>query len=281
MRHLTGMRDIADQFDGFIVDLWGVVHDGVHALPGAPDCLARLHRAGKRIVLLSNAPRRAGLVVEQLRGLGVADELYDRVVTSGEVTRALLRARNDPFFQGLGHRLYLLGPARDSNILEDIDEERAADLEHADYLLNTGPDDDRPGSGELYRPLLEQAYRLSLPMLCANPDLEIVRGGQRIICAGLLAREFAAMGGKVKLVGKPDPAVYRPIMKFLDLPKSRVCAIGDALATDIAGAAGAGLDSIWVLGGIHHELLRNPAGAKQAASAAGLTPIAWLPSFVW
>ena len=118
-------------------------------------------------------------------------------------------------------------------------------------------------------------------MVCANPDLEIVRGGQRIICAGLLARIYAGLGGAVRLVGKPDPAIYAPVIARLATTPSRTCAIGDALATDIAGATAAGLSSIWVLGGIHHHLVGDPKASEAEAETAGLAPIATLPSFTW
>ena len=282
MRHLDGMRALADDFDGFIVDLWGVIHDGVHALPGAIDCLGQLRAAGKRIVLLSNAPRRANRVVAQLRALGITDAAYDHVVTSGEVTRALLMNRDDPFLAPLGRKIFHLGPTRDEDILEEVPHIRVEDLTDADLLLNTGPDDDRPIALEHYTPLLEQARALDLPMLCANPDLEIVRGGERIICAGLLAREFAAMGGRVKLVGKPDRAIYAPILGLLHAPAPRLCAVGAARATDIAGAAAAGLASVWVLQGIHHHLLDQDAVERErVAAAVGLHPLGSLNTFIW
>ena len=281
MKHLHRLRDAAGDFDGFIVDLWGVVHDGVHALPGAIDCLAALRQAGKRIVLLSNAPRRAHLVEAQLAALGVTPALYDHVVTSGEITREMLISRTDPFFAALGPRLYHLGPERDANVLEGVRDQPVASLRDADYVLNTGPDDERPAAIEHYQPILEQAAALRLPMVCANPDLEIVRGGQRIICAGLLARIYAGLGGAVRLVGKPDPAIYAPVIARLATTPSRTCAIGDALATDIAGATAAGLSSIWVLGGIHHHLVGDPKASEAEAETAGLAPIATLPSFTW
>jgi HAD superfamily hydrolase (TIGR01459 family) len=281
MKHLQRLRDIADPFDGFIVDLWGVIHDGVHALPGAIDCLAAMRHAGKRIVLLSNAPRRSRLVEAQLEGLGVTRDLYDHVVTSGEITREMLIARTDPFFAALGSRLYHLGPQRDANVLENVEGQPVARLDGADWLLNTGPDDEHPAAIEHYQPLLEEAAGLRLPMVCANPDLEIVRGGERIICAGLLARIYAGLGGAVRLVGKPDPAIYGPVISRLDVPPERICAIGDALATDIAGATSAGLASIWILGGIHHHLVGDPYASEAEAETAGLAPIATLPSFTW
>ena len=279
MKMLSGMREVEAEFDGFIVDLWGVIHDGVHALPGASQCLARLREAGKRIVLLSNAPRRSRLVVEQLRGLGVEDILYDKVITSGEITRELLLARTDPFFEGLGPKLFHLGPPRDANVLEGVGAELAGSLAEADFILNTGPDDDRSAVEAHYEPFLEEAIARDLPMLCANPDLVIVRGGERIICAGLLAQMYAALGGRVKLVGKPDPMVYVPVVEALGV--ERICAVGDALATDIAGATAAGLPSVWVLGGIHQALLADPPSIEAASVAAGLTPIAALKSFIW
>ena len=279
MRFISGMREVADAFDGFVVDLWGVIHDGVHALPGAPACLAELRRRGKRIVLLSNAPRRSRLVVTQLQGLGVDETLYDQVVTSGEITRALLVAWTDPFLAGVGRRLFHLGPPRDANVLEGVEASVVPTLAEADLLLNTGPDDERPAAEAHYRPLLEEARALDLPMLCANPDLVIVRGGEHIICAGLLARTYASLGGRVKLIGKPDPVVYGPVVEALG--GGRVCAVGDALATDIAGAKAAGLPSVWVLGGIHQHLVSDREAAENEAKAAGLSPDAALPHFHW
>ena len=283
MRHLAGFAPLSQSHDGFIVDLWGVIHDGIAPYPGAVDCLRRLRAAGKRVVLLSNAPRRARLVQEGLRGMGVPDDGYDGILTSGEATRSALLARSDPWFAGLGRRVLHLGPRKDRTIFEGLDLDLVQDPADADFLLNTGPDDESgENAPEPYLPLLQRCAALHIPMLCANPDLEIVRGGERIICAGLLSRWYEQYGGTVRSIGKPYAEVYEVVLPMLGVPKSRILAVGDALATDIAGAKAAGISSCWVLGGIHAEMIGEDAALAEAeAAGAGLAPIATVPSFIW
>jgi len=283
MRHLTGFAPLALSHDGFIVDLWGVVHDGISPYDGAVECLLRLRDAGKRVVLLSNAPRRARLAQEGLRGMGLPDDSYDAILTSGEATRTALLERTDPFIAALGRRVLHLGPQKDRNVFEGLDLDIVGDPAEADFVLNTGPTDDSGESvPDAYLPLLRQCAGRGLPMLCANPDMEIVRGGKRIICAGLLARFYEQYGGTVRSLGKPHPEVYEAVLPMLGVERSRVLAVGDALATDIAGAKAAGIDSCWVLGGIHAEMIGdNAALAETEAAAAGLAPIATVPSLRW
>ena len=281
MEHLGGMRHLAADYDGFVVDLWGVVHNGVALLAGVDDCLARLRAAGKRVVFLSNAPRRAGIVGEALRRMGVADEWHRGVVTSGEVTRTLLMERTDPFVRTLGHRVFHLGPGKDAGLLADTVFETAP-LDRADFILNTGPDDDGTEAEATWRPLLAEAAARRLPMVCANPDIDVVRGTERVLCAGHVAHVYEAEhGGKVRRIGKPDPVVYLPTFALLDVAPTRTLAVGDALATDMRGAASVGIDGAWVLGGIHAELAGRPDAAAAEAERAGLAPRATLPGFVW
>ena len=283
MRHLDGFAPLSLRHDGFIVDLWGVVHDGITPYPGAMECLLRLRAAAKRVVLLSNAPRRAAPVQEGLRAMGLADDCYTAVLTSGEATRSALLARSDPWFAGLGRRVLHLGPLKDRSIFEGLDLTIVDDASDADFLLNTGPDDDAGQAGvEPYLPLLHRCIARELPMLCANPDLAIVRGGERIVCAGMLARIYEQLGGETRSIGKPYPGVYETVCGLLELPKARILAVGDALATDIAGAQAAGIDSVWVLGGIHAEFIGGDhALAEAEAAGAGLSPIATVPTFRW
>jgi HAD superfamily hydrolase (TIGR01459 family) len=282
MQHLSGFAPLAERYDGFILDLWGVVHDGVTPYPGAVDCLRRLRAAGKPAVLLSNAPRRAHVAAEAMRGMGIASDLYTGIVTSGEVTHLLLRDRFLPEFAALGRRLYHLGPERDRNVFVDLDYATVARPDFADFILNTGPDDARsPTSVAPYEAELQAGIAAGLPMVCANPDLEVIRGGARLICAGMLALRYEELGGTVLWVGKPDPAVYGPVLALLGVPRERVLAVGDALRTDIAGARAAGVASCWVLGGIHAEEFLSPEAAEAAASAAGLAPVGVLPAFRW
>jgi len=286
---LEGIAPLAERFDGFILDLWGVVHDGVKPYPGAVDCLARLKALGKRSVLLSNAPRRAWAAQAAMRAMGIADDLYDGILTSGEAVHIALRDRTDPWFAALGPRVLHLGPERDRNVIEGLRLERVATPSEADFVLNTGPDDHQAGQTvEDFLPLLEACLEASLPMICANPDLEVIRGGVRVICAGALAERYAAMGGEVRSLGKPDPAIYSAVFAMLGLAPSRVLAVGDSLRTDIAGAAAVGIASAWVLGGIHAEelglaegALPPPGLAEARAAEHGLTPDAILPAFRW
>ncbi len=283
MQMLTGFAPLAARYDGFILDLWGVIHDGVSPYPGAVDVLKRLLAAGKPSVLLSNAPRRAHVAQLGMRAMGITDGLYTGIVTSGEVAHRMLRDRTDPFFAALGSRVYHLGPERDRNVIEGLELELVPRPGQAGFVLNTGPDDERsPTDLADYEDELHQCLAAGLPMLCANPDLEVIRGGLRMICAGLLTQRYEALGGTARWVGKPDPAVYGPVLEMLGLARSRVLAVGDSLRTDIAGAAGVGIDSCWVLGGIHAaELDGDPAAAEQAARQAGVAPVAGLPAFVW
>jgi HAD superfamily hydrolase (TIGR01459 family) len=279
----SGMAALASQYDGFILDLWGVIHDGVQPYPGAADCLGRLRDAGKRCVLLSNAPRRSFAAEAMLRDMGLGPELYAGLLTSGEAVHLALHERTDPWFAALGRRVWHLGPARDRNVMDGLDLQQVKTPAEASFVLNTGPDDHRgPTDVAAFEDVLQECARHGLPMICANPDLEVIRGGVRVICAGALAARYEQMGGEVRSLGKPDPAIYRPVLDMLGTSQRRTLAVGDSLRTDIAGAAAAGIDSCWVLGGIHGEALGEDHGAAVAeAEQAGLHPAAIIRRFVW
>jgi HAD superfamily hydrolase (TIGR01459 family) len=281
MTVLPGFAPLADRYDGFILDLWGVVHNGIAPYPTALECLRRL--LGRPVLLLSNAPRRAESVRRTLRRLGIEDALYTHILTSGEATWQALKDRTDPWFASLGPRVYHLGPARDRGVMDGLNLEIVIEPTEADFVLNTGPDDERE-AGDLASFIneLTACLRVDLKMICANPDLEIVRGDQRILCAGTLAAWYAAQGGDVRWIGKPDPAIYQWALSMLKLPAANVLAVGDSLRTDIAGAAAAGLDSAWVLSGIHAAELGADLGhAEKAAAAAGYLPTAIMRSLNW
>jgi HAD superfamily hydrolase (TIGR01459 family) len=193
-------------------------------------------------------------VIQRLAEIGFPREVYDDVMTSGEETWRHLVRRDDPFYAALGERCYMIGPPRDLGMLTDVRAERVFDLEAADFILNTGAD--YGDTVEKFEPLLQRARTRGLPMICANPDLEVMMRGRREICAGALAHRYEAIGGAVRYHGKPYRSVYESCFEILGDPaRARVCAIGDSLRTDIAGAAGAGIDSILVIGGIHAEAL--------------------------
>jgi HAD superfamily hydrolase (TIGR01459 family) len=283
LRHLTGLAPLAEQYDGFIIDLWGVIHDGVTALPGAVECLARLHATGKPTVMLSNAPRRSTALRAGMRQMGIPDGLYGEIMSSGEAVHLGLRDRPDSWWSGLGRRVFHLGPERDRNIMEGLDLVVENTPEAADFVLNTGPDDHRnPTDIAEFEPVLRDCLRAGLKMICANPDLEVIRGGVRVLCAGALAQLYASWGGEIRSLGKPDPAIYAPVMALLSIPAARVLAIGDSLRTDIAGAQAAGIASCWVLGGLHgSELGDQRETSDETARNAGLSPTSSIPRFVW
>lgn len=284
---ITGLAQIADRADAFILDLWGVIHDGVEAYAGAADTLRALRAAGKTTLMLSNAPRRADALVEQLGRLGVARDLYDHVLSSGEAVHLELAARTDPVFAALGRTLYHLGPERDENVFAGLDY-TAVDLDHADFVLNTGPWDFDDSVGD-YDALLARALDRNLPMVCANPDLTVMRQGKPIICAGALAARYQDRGGRVTMRGKPDAAIYAQALALLGVPAARVMAVGDALHTDIRGAHAGGLaGAVLVTQGVHAgELGIRPGEVPEAAALDRLVarfgdqPVAAIRSFLW
>ncbi|QHC35703.1 TIGR01459 family HAD-type hydrolase [Komagataeibacter xylinus] len=291
MKWHDGLSGLSHDYDGYILDLWGVVHNGVAPYPGVLECLQRLREAGKRVVLLSNAPRRTATVEPGLRRMGVSADLYDGIMTSGECTHRMLAARTDPWFAGLGRRMVHLGPDKDVDVYAGLDLDVTGDPAQADFVLNTGPDAEL-GEEEIspYLPMLEQCAAHNLPMICANPDQQVIRGSLRLICAGAMASWYENRNRPVRWIGKPYPEVYGLALSLLDVPRERVLALGDALATDMRGAATAGIDGCWVLGGIHQEMLggswehgRNPDYdlAVAEATAAGLAPVACVPSLRW
>src|ERR1700691_2897001 len=135
LRIIAGLGELAGDYDGFILDLWGVLHDGSHPFPGTVDALTRLKAAGKRTVILSNAPRRAEMVAQRVAEIGIPRNLYDAIHSSGEEAWRHLSRRDDPFFQSLGKRCYFLGPRRDDPLMAGLDLERVYDLARAEFLL--------------------------------------------------------------------------------------------------------------------------------------------------
>ncbi len=285
---LGGLAAIADAYDGFILDAWGVLHDGAQPYPGVLDALAHLKQRGKRIVVLSNAPRRAALVAGRMAELGIPRTLYDDVHSSGEEAWQNLKSRTDPFYASLGRRCFHLGPERDDNLLLGVDLTQVAALAEAEFVLNTGPWG-WESSVAGFEDLLREACARDLPMICANADLVVIHEGRRMICAGALALRYEELGGRVRWHGKPSPSVYRTCFDYLAIAdRRRILAVGDSLRTDIAGANAAGIDSLLVTGGIHAEEFADtatraldPARMAAAIAASGHTPTAAIPSLVW
>ena len=285
----AGMGVLADRYDGFILDLWGVLHDGAAAYPGAVETLARLHGQGKATLLLSNSPRRAADLVTMMGEMGFSRDSYGGIISSGEAVHGALARRDDPWFAALGRRCLHLGPSRDLPIFDGLDLQRVTQLADADFILNSGPGDWHETLDD-YRPLLTAAAARGLPMICANPDLVVVHKGHSMICAGALARHYQALGGEVRYRGKPDPAIYDLCLQAMGLSdRRRVLAVGDGLETDVAGADGAGIDSLLCTGGVHAAELGIAWGERPSedhlralfAAHGGRHPTAVIPAFVW
>lgn len=266
-RIVDGVAELADAYDGFIIDLWGVIHDGAQLYPGAKSVLWALKAAGKATIFLSNAPRRATALVSLLTDLGVERELYSHVMSSGEAVHLEMRCRRDPWFARLGRRCLHLGAAADSGLFDGLDLDLAARVEEADFIMNTGlagPDD----SLAHHIPMMEAAAARGLAMVCANPDLVVIHQGHPRVCAGALALHYKALGGDVAYRGKPDPAIYDVCLQRLGIrDRKRVLAIGDGFPTDVAGAHAAGIDCLLIGRGIHAVELGAEGGVRPSAEA--------------
>ncbi|MAL78668.1 MAG: TIGR01459 family HAD-type hydrolase [Sneathiella sp.] len=280
---IPGLQAVASDYDAFILDLWGVVHNGKQPYPGALDCMARLREGGRQIILVSNAPRTNNFVISFLEGLGVARDRYDHILTSGDLTRQALETRDHPFLKDRGKAFYQIGASRDKGLEDGLEYARVFDVPAADFLICTGLTNDETETPEDYRNLLSKALSHDLPMLCANPDLTVMRGDASIYCAGAIAALYAEMGGRVVLFGKPYPEVYRQAMARLAISDpARILAVGDSMRTDIKGAASAGIDSILVSGGIHADEWGLQGGALPSAAqvASVVGEYAFSPRYV-
>ncbi len=272
---IAGMREIADRYDGYVVDLWGVMHDGVQAFPHAVDCLRRLRQRGARIAVLSNAPRRSASAAQRSASIGVTQDLYDAMITSGEDCWQALAA-NPP-----GRRALFFRAGWDNNYLEGLDIEPVDDPDAADFVLVLGVEHDVPELSS-FEARLRAAQARDLVMLCANPDLVVMHGGRLLLCAGSVAQRYEELGGRVAYHGKPHQAVYKRAFDALGVEKSRILAIGDSLRTDVAGARAASIDCAFVADGIHREELVGPLGGdlEPAHVAARLSTNDLAPNWV-
>ena len=284
---VPGLAALAADYDGYILDVWGVMHQGGPAYPEAVACVRRLREAGKRVVFLSNAPRLAHQVETVLNGKGVDAPLYDAVVASGDATRQALADHSHPAADGLGTRYHLLGPPWSDDVIDGLGYAPVGDIAEAEFLLGIGLDEGC-NTVEAHEPVLQAAAARDLPMICVNPDLVVIRLGVQEPCAGALAARYEELGGRVHYFGKPYPEVYDLALAALGLPPTRVLAVGDGLATDIAGAAAAGLDSLLITGGLLADALDLAPGEtpsaralEEACRAAGVRPSKALSTFVW
>jgi HAD superfamily hydrolase (TIGR01459 family) len=272
---LEGIAPLAPLYDGFVLDLWGVLHDGQLPMPGAREALALLRAAGKRVVILSNAPRRAASVAERIAEIGIEPALYDALLSSGEATWQWLKVGGPG-----GRQFFPIMATRDGGMLEGLSIRAAAGIEDADFILNTGVEGAKDRV-EDFEPVLQAGAKRGLLMVCANPDLMVIQAGRPEICAGAIALRYEELGGRVRYFGKPHRAIYQACFDRLAIDdRARILAVGDSLLTDIAGANAVGIASLLVLEGIHQEELKG-GDLETIVRRAGVRPSAAVPRFRW
>ena len=266
LRFVEGLRDLVGGVEVVLSDIWGVVHNGLVAFPEACEALHTFRKQGGTVILITNAPRPADSVQRQLRKLGVADDTYDAIVSSGDLTRQFVA--DHP-----GRKMYWIGPERDSSLHRGLDMVLAP-LEQTDYIVCTGLFDDETESAEDYRKMMLQARDRNLTLICANPDIVVERGDRLIYCAGAIAELYRELGGEVIFYGKPHRPIYERAMELAaerhhhPIELNRVLAIGDSVRTDLAGAHSFGIDCLFVTRGIHAEEFEgvdqlDPASVKE------------------
>ena len=235
-----GLSSIADNYQLFYIDLWGVIHNGVKLHDEAINVLKQISKKNKDYVLLTNAPRPKSSVKVFLEKLGMEKEISDHVFTSGEAALNYLKKN---FFD---KNFFHIGPPRDFDLFKDFKKNKLINIEKSDYLLCTGLFDDHDKDLIFYKNLLEK--HLKKKMICTNPDLIVDRGTTREFCAGSVAMVFEKMGGEVVYFGKPYPEVYNQSINNKD---KKILCIGDNLNTDIKGANLLNYDSLIISNGIH------------------------------
>src|SRR5712671_3838680 len=254
LRFVERLRDLIGSVDVVLSDIWGVVHNGLEAFPEACEALHTFRQQGGTVILITNAPRPADSVQRQLRKLHVADEIYDAIVSSGDLTRHFVADHLD-------QKVYGLGPV-------------LAPLDQADYIVCTGLFDDETESAEDYRGMMLLARERNLRMICANPDIVVERGDRLVYCAGAIAELYRELGGDAIFYGKPHRPIYERARQLATERRGhavelrKVLAIGDSVRTDLAGAHGFGIDCLFVTRGIHAEEFAgidqlDPASVKE------------------
>ena len=275
---IATLGDITSQFDVILSDVWGVLHNGVTCFPAAGAALAEARKSGKTVVLITNSPRRSADVIIQMRALNVADETYDRIVTSGDVTRKLIAEGPK--------KVFLLGPERDMNLLDDLGV-TVTSAEEAESIVCTGFFDDEKEVPEDYTDMLKAWVARDLPFICANPDLIVERGHKMIPCAGAVAAYYEQLGGKSRIAGKPHHPIYEAAIAEAQavrrpVDRSKILAIGDGMPTDVRGALSQELDLLYISGGIHAAEYTVGGQTDEAILKAWLagenaTPKFWMP----
>lgn len=279
----TGLSALAANYDAAFCDIWGVVHNGIEPHTGAVTALRRFRDLGKHVILITNASRPSGPISEMLISMGIDEDIYDRIVSSGDVTRELVR-------RYAGKIVHHVGPRFDHPIFDGLGIAMGPPSEAAAVVV-TGPDDPAE-TPEDYEERVTEWLEDGLPLLCANPDLTVEVGDTIEYCAGAIAKLYADRGGRVEMAGKPHPPIYESGFQKLEklagrkIERERILAIGDAVRTDALGAARCGLDFLFITGSLHAEELNAHDGADEAHVIETVAPsrarlVGYMPRLVW
>jgi HAD superfamily hydrolase (TIGR01459 family) len=281
---MTSLSALAANYDAILSDVWGVLHNGIAAHRTACEALVNYRRGGGSVVLITNAPRPSPPIVGLLDGLGVPRGAYDEIVSSGDMTRVMLEEYR-------GRRVHYVGPPDENDSLFDGLDLTIGPADTADVIVVTDldTDDDTP---DMYNDRMSGWLRRNLPLIAANPDRVVEHGDHLIYCGGALADLYEARGGRILMAGKPYRPIYTEALRLAEaaagrpLDKSRVLAIGDSVRTDAIGAAGFGVDFLFITGSIHAEELdafgkADPAAIVDLIEPSGATLAGYMPRLAW
>lgn len=256
MKYISGVKEICANYDYFIFDVWGVIHDGLEAYPDVKETIEFLRNQNKKICFLSNAPRRASKVADVLAGYGIDKNMYDFILTSGEAAFLDFKENQENNFSKYQKNYLYIGPQKDIDLLDGLNYNMVDNAKDADFAIVTGFEGEE-STVEEKMPQALDALENNLELICVNPDLLVVRkNGSKMICAGALAKKYQELGGKVSFYGKPYGKIYEIVCKiFNQTDTSKMLAIGDGLETDIKGSNNFNIDNILLTGGILSNVL--------------------------
>jgi HAD superfamily hydrolase (TIGR01459 family) len=282
-----GLSAIANRYDTFLIDQWGVLHDGNKPYAGAVDCLRHLTAAGKKVIIISNSGKRSAENEKRLKSIGFPADSYSHLVTSGEIAWQMLATHRGPFRNLASKRCLILSSDNPAEFAQGLPIRVAETVEEADFILLAGIDDRI--SQQDYDHIIATGVRRRIPLICANPDLTRITADGLKPGAGAMASNYQLNGGNVSYIGKPYPEIYVHCLMLAESgPGSRVLAIGDSLHHDVAGGIAAGIDTLLILGGVHTE--HFPENAELATLKDAMIRITgddstipnWvIPSFKW
>ena len=267
---VDGVASLVARFDVFLIDQYGVLHDGVGPYPGVIDALALLQRAGKQVVLITNSGKRAKYNSDRLARLGIPRAMYSALVTSGEIAWHLLKTRTDSWFASLGSRCLLIADDPDPSLLDGLDLVLVTTVRGADFILIAGRP--VPMTDTEWRAVEQEGIERNLPLICSNPDMRSIVGGTYWTAGpGELAKSYERAGGQVCMIGKPFRRIFDEALVLAGAADpGRILMVGDSLASDIRGGVDAGLATLLIASGAHRQQLRRPSGGIDCIRASML-----------